>query len=309
MYRVDFGPKGPNSLPDIRSVQRATLGDPDAAIWSAIVNNAGGGDWSGPYVIEAINNGDGDTSRQYTGGNHGKDGNVGGGASAKNLSFLVYADGAPVSPGSEGFSGSIKILVTNDIMAYNTRSLDRYVLRESCRFDVFPGIIGLKKRPQALEDIRVYQDNGPQTFTVGFQSGSLIYYGKNNSRIAFTSSTNSGNKSTNPEVWAVVFQDSDNGQLAAWMDREFSAGDGRYVRNNWPYIRGGGSNNTKFYHAAVISDTGVPLAMGEAYEWRGGWAWQQATTVAAGFDSTLTFNREDNLMLAQATDNGLTVIV
>lgn len=309
MYRVKFGPKGPNSLPDIHSVERAELGDPAIATWVTIVNNAGGGDWSGPFQVAAENNGDGDTSRQYTGGNHGKDGNVGGGASAKNISLVVLADGAPVESGAMGESENIRVIAINDVMAFNTRSIERFVIRETCSFHFFPGIVGLKKKVEALEAVLIYQDNGPQTFSVGFQTGSLIYYGKNNSRIAFTSVTNSGNKSVNPSVWAVVFQDSANGQLASWMDREFSAGDGRFVRSNWPYIRGGGASNKKFYHAAVISDIGVPLAAGESYEWRGGWAWQQVTTVSAGFDSTLTFNRDENRIFAQSDENGLTAII
>ena len=311
LFRLAFGPKGPNSIPDIRSVMRAPLGDPDTATWTTIVDNSTGGDWTGPYVVGAVSDGDGDTSKQYTGGNHGRDGSTGGGNSGENVSFVVMADGTPVATGAEGVSSGIKIVATNEVMAYNTRATDppRYVLRETCRYDIYPGFVGLKKHAQALEDILVYQDNGPQTFTVGYQSGTFIYYGKSNARAAFTSTTNSGAKSSNPDVWAVVFQDDDNGQLAAWMDRSFGIGDGQHVKSSWPYIRGGGSGNTKFYHAAVVSDDGVPLAAGESYEWRGGWAWQQATTVAAGFDSTLTFNREDNRVLAQATDDGLTVEV
>lgn len=312
MYRIGFGPKGTNSLPDIRSVERASLGVPETAIWTAITPSPNG-DWSGPYVFEAVNNGDG-TSSRYTGGNHGRDGNIGGGKSATNLSFTVMADGQPIQVGTSGVAESIKIVSVNDVMAFNTCNNEgnlpggeRYALREFIRYDIFPGIVGIKKHPVALEDVLIRQDNGPQIFTNGFQSGTLLYYGASNTRTPFTSTTNSGNKSVNPDVWAIVFQDTQNGQLSSWMDRTFGVGDGRYVRNNWPYIRGGGSNNTKFYHAAVVSSEGVPLSANEFYEWRGGWAWQQATTVSQGFDSTVTFNRDGNIFIAQADSSGITI--
>ncbi|WP_334159568.1 hypothetical protein [Achromobacter insolitus] len=309
LYRVEFGPKGPNSIPDIRRVLRAPLGDPAVATWTTIVDNATGGDWTGPFVVEAVSGGDGSTTKIYTGGNHGSDGGTGGTPTGRNTAFVVMADGAPVAAGSSGVSSSIKILSINEVMAYNTASLGRYVMRETCRYDIYPGLVGLKKHVQALESVNVLQDNGPQTFTVGYQAGTFIYYGKANARGAFTSTTSSGAKSSFPNVWAVVFQDSTNGQLAAWMDRTFEIGDGRHVKSTAPLIRGGGAGNTKFYHAAVVDDTGVPLAAGAAYEWRGGWAWQQMNAVSANLDSSLTFNRGDERAIAEARATGETIIV
>ncbi|WP_334158460.1 hypothetical protein [Achromobacter insolitus] len=309
LTRVEFGPKGPNGIPDIRRVLRAPLGDPAVATWTTIVDTAAGGDWTGPFVVEAVAGGDGSTTKIYTGGNHGSDGGTGGTPTGRNAAFIVMADGAPVVAGSAGVSSSIKVLSINEVMAYNTASLDRYVMRETCRYDIYPGIVGLKKHVLALEDVLVFQDNGPQTFTVGYQSGTFIYYGKANTRVAFTSVTNTGAKASSPNAWAVVFQDGENGQLAAWMDRTFEIGDGRHVQETSPLIRGGGVGNTKFYHAAVVDDTGIPLASGQAYEWRGGWAWQQINAVSASLDSSLTFNQGDARLIAEARSTGETVIV
>ncbi|SDE41785.1 hypothetical protein [Paraburkholderia lycopersici] len=310
LYQIEFGPKGPNSIPDTRRVLRAALGDPSIAAWTTIVDNASGGDWAGPLIFSAVNNGDGSTSKNYTGGNHAADGNSSGGPSARNVSFIVLADGAPVTAdASAGVAATIKLIAVNEIFAYNTVSLGRYVVRETVRFDLFPGIVGVKKHVQALEDVLMLQDNGPQTFTVGFQAGTFIYYGANNARTAFTSVTNSGTKSANPNVWAIVFQDAGNGQLGAWMDRAFGIGDGRYVKSTWPYIRGGGASNTKFYHAAIVDDAGIPLAAGASYEWRGGWAWQQAASVSANLDSVMTVNQGDERVVATCRTTGETIAV
>ena len=312
IYKLTFGQKGPNLIPDIMGLWKTRFRDLDLDVWEEIVDTTNGGDWTGPYQVGAVDNTDGNTTSIYTGGNHGKNGGIGGGSTGKNILFKVYADGALIEPGVSGATGhcrSLKIISVNDVMAYNTIDFDRYVLRETCRYDLFPGVVGIKKHVEALESIVLRQDNGPQTFTTGFQDGSLLYYGKNNVRIEFTSTTNSGNKSESPDVWAVSFHSQVSGQLVAWMDRGYEAGDGRYVRDNWPYIRGGGSTNTKFYHAAVVSTEGVSLAKGDSYEWRGGWSWQPRTGIGAGIDSSFAYNKDDSLNMACAYYNGITVSV
>lgn len=85
-----------------------------------VVYNRYNTDWIGPYVV---NSKDGNIygSGGFTGGFHGSNGNQTGNPTAKHISIQLYADNYLVE--EENFSGyfnSIRIVVTNQIMAGNT---------------------------------------------------------------------------------------------------------------------------------------------------------------------------------------------
>lgn len=273
--RLVFGKKGPNQLPDIKSLYFADWSfESEPTAWTQIMDTSSGGDFIPPFIFRAVNDGDGG-ARIYTGGNHGSDGNVGGVPTARNISFMIMPDGQHATTGS-GFAKYVQVLIVNEIMAYNTITLDRYPLRQIVKCFITAGSLEIENINSVTENVEFEQDNGPQTITNGFK-GTQLFLGKLNSRGVFNSTANSGSKSANPDVWGVSFKDPSNGQLVAWMDREYEAGDGRYVPSNSPFIRGGGASNQKFYHAVIVNMT-VPLSAGASYRWRGGWAWQPVQT-------------------------------
>ena len=123
---VEFGKRGPNNLPDFRFI---------TASGRQKYNNST--DWFGPFVLEAINNIDGDTPSQgaYTGGNHNYNdtGSMDSTATARNINLFYYADGKSLSDGDSGFCSTVEIAWTNRVQAYNTKKADgtgREVLEE-----------------------------------------------------------------------------------------------------------------------------------------------------------------------------------
>ncbi|WEI18204.1 hypothetical protein PY247_18340 [Acinetobacter proteolyticus] len=297
LYRLRFGPNGYNNLPNIIGIDRAPLGDRNSAAWIQV--NTASTDWLPPMVIEAINNGDG-KSQIYTGGNHGADSGAGGGNTARNIHYQVLADGQPMEM-NKPFSGNaqkISVQIINELMAHNTTGTvdpenfpSRYVLAQSFVVDIYCGSMEVSTEVKAYEPIQVKTDNGPQMVTLGYQQSMLYVGGQFEERLPFDNSTNSGRKTQYPNAWALVLQHTDNGQQVSWMDREYEIGDARYVGGNAAMIRGGGTTNTKFYHAAVAAPA-QPYIMqtGDKYKWRGGYAWQ-APNLQGGFDSTIVFHK------------------
>ncbi|USA54569.1 hypothetical protein NDN13_05075 [Acinetobacter sp. C32I] len=303
LYRLSFGPNGYNSLPNLISLDRAPFGDRNTAQWINV--NSASTDWLPPLVVEAVNDGDG-KSQIYTGGNHGADGSAGGGNTARNIHYQILADGQPMKMG-EAFGGNaekVSVQIVNELTAFNTTGTvdpenfpSRYVLSQSFAVDIYCGSMEISSEVKAYEQISVRTDNGPQTVSVGYQESMLYLDGQFATRVPFDNSTNSGIKTQYPKVWALILQHSVNGQFVAWMDREYEAGDGRYVSGNAPYIRGGFTTNTKFYHAAVAGGIRAELQMGEKYKWRGGYAWQ-APTLQGTFDSTIVFHKNGKMTTA-----------
>jgi len=293
LYRLRFGPNGYNNLPNIEGVDYAPLGDRETAVFTQI--NSAGTDWLPPMVVQAVNNGDGHGS-VYTGGNHGANGGSGGGQTARNILYQIFADGQPRSL-ENSFAGDAKkitAVIVNELMAYNTTgTVDaqafpaRYVLRQSMVVEIHPGGVEVQTEVRAYEDIIVTIDNGVQMVTGGFQETMLYVGGQYENRRAFDSTTNSGSAASYPDCWALVLQ-SAAGQQVSWMDREFEAGDGRYVGGTAAFIRGGGATNTKFYHT-VIASYNHTMTTNATYKWRGGYSWQAPGLEGGDLDSTITF--------------------
>ena len=96
-----------------------------------------GTDWHMPYIMRAVENGDGDKpeKRFYTGGNHGYDNTSSPETSAtgKTAKLCFLVDGFPVFQGS-GYCGRLEFRWTNLIQGYNTTKEDgsgRAILREN----------------------------------------------------------------------------------------------------------------------------------------------------------------------------------
>ncbi len=296
LYRLRFGPNGANSLPNVRGIEYAPLAPVQEAEWTLI--NAAGTDWLPPMVLRAVNNGD-SHRKVYTGGNHGADGTSGGGSTARCVLFQWYLDGEPFEMG-RAYSGGVQrvtAVIVNELMAYNTTgTVDpvafpaRYVLRQTFVVDFVPGALEVLAHVEALEDVEIMTDNGPQMVSVGFQ-GEQVFVGSGIERGPFDATQNSGKSSDTPDCWALVLS-SEAGQQVSWVDRGYEAGDGRYVSPTAAFIRGGGADNTKMYHAIVAAKT-VPFQAGEGYKWRGGYSWQApGLVIDPGLDCRIDYLRE-----------------
>ncbi|MGX9935256.1 hypothetical protein ACVFVO_07720 [Advenella kashmirensis] len=289
LRRIDIGPKGVNCIPDLKAVFRAPLGDPENATWTVIMDVSFGGDIATPPICNfAIDNEDGTTELLYTGGNHADTGGAWGNPTGRNTSFSFLPDGKPVTSDGSGVATKVYFSFVNRVQAANTISLNRETMEQHGLYQFEFGVLLTHIIWTALEPVKVITDNGPQVITTGFDQGTFIYYGKQNTRSDFTSETDSGAKSSSPDVWAVSFKDVINGELIVWMDRDFEAGDGRYVGADRAYIRGSRTSTNKFYHAAVsIPDSELILNADDSYEWRGGYIYRATQLAVKGIDTTV----------------------
>lgn len=311
LMRLRFGPNGRNSLPNVIGVDTSPAdGTPN---WTQI--NGSATDWLPPLTVAAVSGGDGSTPSIYTGGNHGTDGSGGGEITARCVHYALLVDGQPLKAGVAQSGGAkiVTALIVNEIMGFNTcgrtaGSTPRHIIRQSLIVDFHPGGMEVRCDVHALEAVTVNTDNGLQMLSAGYQSGDMLYAGGQFSDpFAFDPTVNSGPKSTYPEAWATILNGT-FGQQVSWMDREFDAGDGRYVGAAQPMMRCGGATNTKMYHA-VVAGNPASLGSGESYRWRGGYAWQAANlegdTMAAQFiywldgiqRAALVFDASDQVLL------------
>lgn len=283
LYRVDFGLNGYNELPNLIAIYKAPLiEDVSAAAWVLLSSTST--DYLPPMVIEAINNGD-SGSRIYTGGNHGADGSYGGGNTARNVLFNVLADGKILSNNAVGYASNVQAHVVNELFAYNTIQVERYVVRQAFRIHMSASGMEVCADVTALEQVRIGTDNGPQAYFGGFTTSQLMLGGQNTARVSLDTTLSSGPKTEYPSAWCLLMK-SANGTMACWVDRSYEAGDGRYVHETSPYIRGPGELRAKFYNA-ICSAAGPVLAEGEGYKWRGGYHFFNETANAT-FDTAVS---------------------
>ncbi len=127
-------------------------------------------DWIGPYIMRAVNNGDG-SSKQYTGGAHSSDNNATtGNPTAVTESYEVYVDGAKLSADGDYTGNVVDIYVRNKIMAYNTRTVGRYVLMELVHYKIIGSVIHVNVDIIPLEDIVIEEYYGQQAVSLYYES-------------------------------------------------------------------------------------------------------------------------------------------
>jgi hypothetical protein len=284
IYRLTFGMNGFNALPNIKKIERATATKPQT--W--VVISETDTDYLPPITVRAIDNGDGVESNYYTGGNHGSNGSSGGSQTARNILYAIDIDGTEVNEhNKKGYAEKINLKIVNEIMAYNTITLDRYVVRQSFKVTLQSKQILVNSDITALEDVVVTTDNGLQLYTGGYQGSMLILGGSQLTRIPFSNGFSSGKKYLQPKAFALVLINSFD-QLTMWTDRSYEAGDGRYVGNTNAYIRSGSGSNTKFYNA-IVANSPTTILAGTGYKWRGGYSIERKQDIQ-GYDSLFSIN-------------------
>ena len=287
LMRVTYRPNGKNQVFNWLRTELADGTDIRLAQWVSLQSS--NSDCWPPLVVEALANGDGG-SPIYTGGNHGSDGGAGGVETAVMDYATIYVDGRRVAKGEQmaTFADHVSVEWSNRLMAYNTITIPRYVLRQNFHMDVYPGDVSAFCGVVALEDIRVNTDNGPQMFSGGY-STLLFYDGELQERIPLPEGSLSSGAHTDYDAWAMVLGDPENGFHGAWVDKDFGAGDGRYVGGSAGYFRKG--SGVKLYSNIVGGGgAGATLLADERYEWHGGYFWSPAE-YAADLDSAFIFHK------------------
>ncbi|KPM64015.1 hypothetical protein HB4184_10405 [Pseudomonas putida] len=287
-YRVRIAPNGVNALPNIVSVEGAAGSDLANAVWSTLSTT--GSDWLPPMQIAAQASGDGG-SIAFTGGAHGSNGDATGSPTARNVLFQSFADGKAISPGTSGTAELVSIQLVNELQGYNTKTLGRYVARQAFSIEVSSVSLVVTADVTPLEAVTVFTDYALQALTEGFRGTQIVLGGQNTAREPFViGQSRSGEKSSYPNAWAVVFQEPTNGQMTLWMDKQYADGDGKYVDPAGALVRG--ENTGKWYLGVVLPAlTGTPVghnfAAGAGYKYRAGLSWQSNGMQPTGYDSSV----------------------
>jgi hypothetical protein len=294
MLRVTIAPDTYNSLPTIRSIQKAPLGDPAAATWSTIMSSSGGDFWP-PLVFNVTSGGDG-SSVAYTGGNHGSTGGLGGVPTAELDTYAVTVNGIDVTVlGESGYASEIVIAWSNLIQAYNTRTTipPRYALRQDFTARITSLSIESMCKCTALEALVMQRDNGLQLVGTGYLDFLHFWDGEGHAKIADWSNTgshDSGDFGSWPTARIAVASDDVNGHLVSWMDPNFGiCADADAIASTEPAMYQPGTG--KVYQTATYNPGNGywPLASGASYEWRGGYSF--APTDMASGDIESAFRR------------------
>lgn len=274
-YRVQFGINGFNHLPNFIGVDKSA----DGLSWTTI--NAAATDWLTPLRVAAVHNGDG-SDKFATGGNHGNvDKSAKGDRTARNTRFEIRADGQLLSESASGSANTIKMIVSNEVMGWNTtRSNPRYIMRQTFHLSFQAGSCEVQAHLEALEDVDLARDSALQCMTVGFQE-QMCFYGKAGKR-PYVDPSSSGARVDAPHVSGIGLFRKSNGRMTMWLDREWEAGRGTMMIDAHPHVRVSG--NKAYLAVALDVDenqkdirTTVPLSAGQSYRYRGGYSWQAPT--------------------------------
>lgn len=157
-------------------------------------------DWFGPYVVQAVNNIDGDDlahSSYFTGGNHRTTNSGSGGAiTATESAFNITIGGLTPENNRIYNTNEVKITWTNAVQANNTSKSDgsgRAVLNETWSVKIDKDGFHCENDIKANENIKMKIYYGMQVY---FTGSTIIYKGGNTrTPVAIGDLSNSGNKS------------------------------------------------------------------------------------------------------------------
>lgn len=197
---------------------------------SIIINT----DIHSPFAIEATTNADGDNQlSSFTGGNHGYDGNTGGGSTARELSKLIKLDNRTLDNDGEYYGNSLEIAWVNGVQAWNTKKADgsgREVLREHqiLRFD---GIAWTCNSDlEFLEECKVKTVYGYQMKFTKDESTEIYYLGGED-RTCHKATESSSSRNKNPN--GILVRDLTAGiSINLELDTSYDCGDRRFFKNN-----------------------------------------------------------------------------
>lgn len=272
MFMQKFGPNQVNQLFNFKGWRIAPLATVESAAWEDL-----GGwstDWLPPLTLRAVNNGDGGKV-QYTGGGHWDETEpTQTTPTARMVNLKCSINGQEMAEG-QTYSGPADYATFSwqvEVFAYNTMTLGRYVGRQHFVVHVRPGAWEVLYAFEALEDVVVEIDNGPQMGVYSAFPEWVHYIGDDRGPLLATDPAAMLAQPSNvaPDVFAAVCFHPARGFCASWMDRSYEAGDGRYVSPTLPFARKN-SGSWKFYQAA-ISGKHTAFQAGQGYKWRGGYA-------------------------------------
>ncbi|MNZ14602.1 hypothetical protein D3C78_315300 [compost metagenome] len=286
--RIKIEPVGINGLYNINNIAVAAHGGTPPTLnrtWTGISSN--GTDWIGPYIVGAVNNGDG-AAQAFTGGTHGSNGDTTGSPTALSLAWSVSVDGVVVTTDLAGGADQITVSWTNQLQAYNTKSTQRSVLNENVTLRVTAGCAEVQVETVPIEDIRIYRYYGMQCQAGGFDSSVHFVKGQQGARFNYVAGQgyNSGRYDTHPDVPVIAMRGT-YGELWMMLDESYGAALSRVIDAFQPLAQF--VSTRKGYTTLVYSTPGKLLTAGTSQRWRGWYAWTENLTPGGLCDSAVRY--------------------
>ena len=234
---------------------------------------AGQTDFIAPFMIWAVENGDGDftdpTIRKYTGGWHGYNNNTDGNysATARVKSIKVYCDGAEVTQGHSAVGFSAKIVFTNAIQASNTEKENgtgREVLDATYSI-TFSEKIKIGCTLKALEEININRMYG-LSFYRKSTTDKCRAIGSRNHREEFTLADD-----INFDTYTSgIIEHSANGDIIMGIDKILDLGSGyASERSMGATVGGGKAYMSMIFDNELSATSGFNMAEGDEARWAG----------------------------------------
>ena len=167
-----------------------------------IINNIT--DWFSPYMMNSVNNDDGDKpsgySSHFVGGNHEYTNTGNGGTpTARTSSIKVYCDGVEVI-NNHKYCSNVEIIWTNYIQGCNTKKADgsgREILKETIKLSFDGTKFEYENNIEPLEDLTIEKYYGLQTYNNATNYNVKFIGGSNRKLLSCPGSFNSVDKSCN----------------------------------------------------------------------------------------------------------------
>ena len=167
-----------------------------------IINNIT--DWFSPYMMNSVNNGDGDKPSGYyshfVGGNHEYTNTGSGGTpTARTSSIKVHCDGEEVI-NNHKYCSNVEIIWTNYIQGCNTKKADgtgREILKETIKLSFDSTKFEYENNIEPLEDLTIEKYYGLQTYNNATNYNVKFIGGSNRKLLSCPGSFNSVDKSCN----------------------------------------------------------------------------------------------------------------
>ncbi|MFY4685290.1 hypothetical protein [Bacillus anthracis] len=216
-------------------------------------------DWIGPYIVKAVNNGDPDAKRIFTGGTHSTENtNNTGKPTASTVRAEVYCDNKRLtSTGKYEKVNKVDVFVKNHIMGYNTIGTGRYILEENIHYivDAVAGTINVEVHTVALEDIVIETYYGMQCRHNYFNSLDFVM-GQYNDPQPIGNEIDSGPKSQYLVDTVVFTKNNSSTTMKMVMDNTIGLGLRDNVPDSSPCAHTTGT--TKSYFDLISKDTPLP---------------------------------------------------
>ena len=226
-------------------------------------------DLVGPYIVEAVKNGDGG-NRIFTGGQHSSTNGVTGNPTCITDSIQFFVDGTKRTQTGKYYGKQIDIYVQNRIMSYNTVSLGRYTHIEYVHYTIRNGKINVEVNIKPLELLNLYTYYGLQMHNNNFSHIEFLGDKKGRCKILEAQFTESSPKSE-CIVDTIILNDNTHQDVLEMHMDTIGLGDKRFVKDDQSQVFSV-SNNAKTYFRIIgfyENTISALLFPNQVYKWSG----------------------------------------